>query len=84
MRGKKFRLLFMKEVMARTGLSRHMINRGVETGHFPLYCIVGAGRRGWTEASIEAWERNVSVPVFKQRVGEEGFHRRAKKQGTPP
>jgi prophage regulatory protein len=53
------RVLRLKEVLARTGLSRSSIHRLMQRGHFPRTVRLGPRSVGWLEASIEAWFKNL-------------------------
>ncbi|MEZ2895444.1 helix-turn-helix transcriptional regulator [Providencia rettgeri] len=55
---KSHKILRIKEVIARTGLSRATIYRQIKSGHFPQqFSLTGTGGKavGWLEESICAW-----------------------------
>jgi prophage regulatory protein len=55
------RILRMKAVLERTGLSRSTLYRNVERGTFPKQVRIAERCIGWRESAIEAWLRN---PMF--------------------
>ncbi|MCT6519172.1 AlpA family transcriptional regulator [Proteus vulgaris] len=55
---KSSKILRIKEVITRTGLSRATIYRQIKSGQFPKkFSLTGARGRavGWLEESIDAW-----------------------------
>ncbi|MBV9841107.1 MAG: AlpA family transcriptional regulator [Sphingomonadaceae bacterium] len=49
------RILRMREVQHRTGLSRTTIYRRMGAGTFPSNIPLGANSCGWYESEIESW-----------------------------
>lgn len=49
------RFLRLKDVMARTGLSRSSIYLGISKGTFPPNISLGARSVGWIDSEIDAW-----------------------------
>lgn len=60
------RLLRLKTVLDRTGLSRSTMYRKMDAGTFPRNVRISARCVGWRESAVEAWMRN---PMFYD-VGE--------------
>ncbi len=48
-------ILRLRQVVARTGLSRSTIYERIHAGQFPAQIPLGARAVGWLEADIEAW-----------------------------
>jgi prophage regulatory protein len=48
-------ILRLKEVLARTGMSRSFMYQKMAEGLFPLPVHLGARAVGWIESEIEAW-----------------------------
>lgn len=44
-------------VMARTGLSRAALYRGIQSGKFPKPVHLGKQARGWLRSEVSAWIR---------------------------
>ena len=55
------RILRLKPVLERTGLSRSTLYRKVGDGGFPKPVQISARCVGWRESAIQAWMRN---PMF--------------------
>lgn len=55
------RVLRIKAVLARTGLSRSTLYRKVQTGSFPQRVAISTRCIGWRESAVDAWLRN---PMF--------------------
>jgi prophage regulatory protein len=49
------RLLRLREVVKRVGLSRSTVYLRVSQGTFPQSCPLGGRRVAWSEAEIERW-----------------------------
>ncbi|MBO1518105.1 helix-turn-helix transcriptional regulator [Oceanisphaera pacifica] len=49
------RIIRLKEVMNKTGLSRSTIYRQIAEGVFPLSVSLGGKAKGWLESEVEAW-----------------------------
>lgn len=49
------RVLKLKEVVARTGLTRPTINRQVRLGRFPRAIQLSEARFGWLENELNDW-----------------------------
>lgn len=60
------RILRLKTVLDRTGLSRSTLYRKVQDGTFPKQIAISTRCAGWRESAINDWMRN---PIF-YRVGE--------------
>ena len=52
------RILRIKQVLERTGLSRSALYRKMRDGSFPTSIAISARSAGWRESSVEAWIRN--------------------------
>lgn len=52
---KPVRLIRLKEVMARVGMSRSTIYRRMHDGSFPRGHQIGEAMVAWTEGEIDAW-----------------------------
>ena len=52
------RFVRLREVMARTGLSRSTIHVWVAEGRFPKPVALGARSVGWIESELEEWSRD--------------------------
>lgn len=55
------RILRLKTVLDRTGLSRSTLYRKVENGTFPAQVQIAARCVGWRESAVIEWMRN---PIF--------------------
>ncbi len=55
------RILRIKAVLARTGLSRSTMYRKMENGTFPRNIKISTRCAGWRESAVNAWLRN---PMF--------------------
>jgi prophage regulatory protein len=55
------RILRIKAVLARTGLSRSTLYRKIQNGSFPKQVHISIRCAGWRESAINAWMRN---PMF--------------------
>lgn len=55
------RILRLKAVLDRTGLSRSTMYRKMQEGTFPQSLQISARCKGWRESAISAWMRN---PTF--------------------
>lgn len=49
------RIIRLKEVMDKTGLSRSTIYRQITEGIFPLSVPLGGKAKGWLESEVEGW-----------------------------
>lgn len=49
------RILRVRDVLDRTGLSRSTLYRGMKAGRFPPSVRLGPHNVGWREADIEGW-----------------------------
>lgn len=49
------RILRLRQVVARTGLSRSTIYQHISKGRFPKQVTLGPQSVGWVERDIEAW-----------------------------
>jgi prophage regulatory protein len=55
------RILRIKAVLARTGLSRSTLYRKIQNGTFPKQVQISTRCAGWRESAVNAWMRN---PMF--------------------
>ena len=55
------RILRIKTVLERTGLSRSTLYRKIERGTFPKQVKISERCAGWRESAVQAWLRN---PMF--------------------
>ncbi|WP_081791030.1 MULTISPECIES: AlpA family transcriptional regulator [Pseudomonas] len=46
-----------KEVLGVTSLSRTTLWREIKRGRFPKSVVISAGRVGWRESAISAWQK---------------------------
>ena len=49
------RILRIRDVLARTGVSRSSLYRFIDDGSFPRPVALGAKATGWVEAEISQW-----------------------------
>lgn len=52
------RIIRLKAVLERTGLSRSTLYRKINGGTFPKQIRIAARCAGWRESAVEAWLRN--------------------------
>jgi prophage regulatory protein len=62
------RILRLKSVLERTGLSRSTLYRKMQLGTFPKQLRISIRCAGWRESDVEAWLRN---PVFYSTIKSE-------------
>ena len=55
------RILRIKAVLDRTGLSRSTLYRKIESGSFPKQIAISTRCAGWRESDVAAWMKN---PMF--------------------
>ncbi len=55
------RILRIKTVLERTGLSRSTLYRKIESGTFPKQVRIAARCAGWRESAVNEWQNN---PMF--------------------
>lgn len=55
------RILRLKTVLERTGLSRSTMYRKMQDGTFPANVAISTRCKGWRESTVNAWMRN---PIF--------------------
>jgi prophage regulatory protein len=55
------RILRLKEVLTRTGLSRSTLYRKIADGSFPRQIAISTRCAGWRESSINRW---IAGPMF--------------------
>jgi len=55
------RILRIKVVLDRTGLSRSTLYRKIERGHFPRQVKISERCAGWRESAVREWLKN---PMF--------------------
>lgn len=62
------RILRLKSVLERTGLSRSTLYRKMQLGTFPKQLRISARCAGWRESDVESWVRNpVSYSTSERR-----------------
>ncbi|MDQ0390434.1 helix-turn-helix transcriptional regulator [Labrys monachus] len=66
------RIIRLKTVLARTGLSRSTLYRKIAEGTFPAQLRISTNGSGWHESDVDRW---IADPV-KWRPGSEGGERR--------
>ena len=60
------RILRLKSVLERTGLSRSTLYRKIQDRTFPRALRISARCTGWRESDVEAWLRNPeSYPLVR-------------------
>ena len=64
------RIIRLKTVLARTGLSRSTIYRKIAEGTFPAQLKISANGTGWHESDINRWIANPASWRPKSEVGE--------------
>lgn len=52
------RFMREKEVLCVTSFSRTTLWREIKRGRFPKSVVISAGRVGWRESAVEAWQLN--------------------------
>jgi prophage regulatory protein len=55
------RILRIKAVLERTGLSRSAMYRKMRDGSFPKNIAISKRAAGWRESSIDAWIRDLKI-----------------------
>lgn len=55
------RILRLKAVLDRTGLSRSTMYRKMQNGSFPKNISLSTRCKGWRKSAVQAWMRN---PMF--------------------
>lgn len=55
------RILRIKTVLERTGLSRSTLYRKIDQGHFPRQVKISERCAGWRESAVREWMHN---PMF--------------------
>jgi prophage regulatory protein len=63
------RILRLKVVLERTGLSRSTLYRKVQEGTFPKQVRIAARCAGWRESAVEAWLSNPMFYSFDDNSG---------------
>ena len=61
------RILRLKSVLERTGLSRSTLYRKMQLGTFPKQLRISVRCAGWRESDIESWLRNPVVYSTAER-----------------
>jgi prophage regulatory protein len=56
------RVVRIKTVLDRTGLSRSTLYRKIQEGSFPRQAKLGIHGAGWSEAAINQWIANLFAP----------------------
>ena len=65
------RILRLKSVLNRTGLSRSTLYRKIERGTFPMQVRISDRCIGWRESDVERW---LSDPTgYSQRAGQDSL-----------
>jgi prophage regulatory protein len=59
--GNSDRILRLRSVLDRTGLSRSTLYRKIQQGSFPKQIRIGIRCAGWRESAVNEWLRN---PMF--------------------
>jgi prophage regulatory protein len=62
------RIVSVRELMDRSGLSRPTIYRRVKVGDIPLPRQISPGRVGWLESEVQAWLANLATPIAYRSV----------------
>ena len=57
------RILRIRSVLDRTGLSRATLYRKIQQGTFPRQIAISTRCAGWRESAVQAWMKN---PMFYQ------------------
>ncbi|MEI9852022.1 MAG: AlpA family transcriptional regulator [Sphingomonas sp.] len=60
------RILRLKTVLERTGLSRSTMYRKMQNGTFPKNVQISTRCTGWRESAVNEWMRN---PIFHEAIG---------------
>jgi prophage regulatory protein len=60
------RILRLKGVLERTGLTRSTLYRKMQLGTFPRQLRISVRCAGWRESDVEAWLRD---PIFYSAAG---------------
>jgi prophage regulatory protein len=55
------RILRLRSVLERTGLSRSTLYRKIDQGTFPRQIQISTRCTGWRESAVEAWLRNPTI-----------------------
>jgi prophage regulatory protein len=63
------RIIRLKTVMARTGLSRATLYRKIAAGTFPAQIRISVNGAGWYETAIDRW---ISDPVAYREARDKG------------
>lgn len=63
------RILRLKTVLERTGLSRSTMYRKMQSGTFPKNIQISARCTGWRESAVNEWMRN---PIFYDAADQTG------------
>lgn len=64
------RILRLKEVMDKTGLSRSTLYKYIEQGHFPKSVPLGGRAVGWVESEVDDW---ITARIEDRDEGKEAF-----------
>ncbi len=62
------RIIRIKTVLDRTGLSRSTLYRKISIGAFPRQLKLGEHSAGWRESSVNEWIRNPMLYVDKDHI----------------
>lgn len=68
MSSREERIIRLKTVLERTGLSRSTLYRKIDQGTFPKQIRIAARCAGWRESAVNAW---LSNPMFYSAVDPE-------------
>jgi prophage regulatory protein len=63
------RILRIKTVLERTGLTRSTLYRKIEAGSFPKQIRLSERCAGWRESEVRDWMRNPMFYDFNERQG---------------
>ncbi len=55
------RIIRIRTVLSRTGLSRSTMYRKMQNGTFPKNLQISLRCKGWRESAVEAWLRNPTI-----------------------
>lgn len=65
------RIIRLRTVLARTGLSRSTLYRKIKEGTFPQQLRISVNGAGWSEAEIDRWVSN--PPRYRANMTKDEF-----------
>lgn len=68
--GSPDRILRIRTVLERTGLSRSTLYRRIEQGNFPKQIRISERCIGWRESAVEAWMRRPTSEPTPDALGD--------------